>query len=238
VTLPPFHWWRTVFFLIPALVIATVVLGTLSLLSGLIDRSGRAAHGCARLWSRWLLWTAGVHVERVGLVPADLGSAIFVANHSSHYDTPIMFTSVPAQLRIIAKANLGLIPFVGWHLHRAGHLLVDRRNPGAAVLKKMRRLMDEGASLIVYPEGSRTPDGAVHEFKGGAFLLAIDAQLPLVPISISGSRAVMPRGRLMVCPGRVRVTIHEPIATKGLTRADARALAGRVEAVVASGVSR
>jgi 1-acyl-sn-glycerol-3-phosphate acyltransferase len=78
----------------------------------------------------------------------------------------------------------------------------------------------------------------VHEFKGGAFLLAIDAQIPLVPVSISGSRAVMPRGRLMVCPGHVRVTIHDPVATQGLTRADARALAGRVEAVVASAVSQ
>ena len=235
-TLPPFHWWRTVFFLIPALVVATVVLGTLSLVSGLIDHSGRAAHGCARLWSRWLLWTAGVRVERRGELPADLGSAIFVANHSSHYDTPIMFMSMPAQLRIIAKANLGKIPFVGWHLARAGHLLVDRSNPGPVVLRKMRRLMDRGASLIVYPEGQRTLDGCVQPFKGGAFLLAIDSGLPLVPVSIAGSRAVMPRDRLMVCPGHVRVTVHPPIATKGLTRADARALAARVQETVASAV--
>jgi 1-acyl-sn-glycerol-3-phosphate acyltransferase len=236
VTLPPFHWWRTVFYLIPALVVATVVLGTLSLLSGLIDPRGRLAHQCAQWWSRWLLWTARVHVEQVGTLPAEEASAVFVANHSSHYDTPIMFTAVPHQLRIIAKAALGRIPFVGWHLHRAGHLLIDRQKPGPAVLRKMRRMVSQGASLIVYPEGSRTPDGEVHTFKGGVFLLAIESALPIVPISIRGSRAVMPKGRLMVCPGRVRVTVHEAISTKDLTRDAARALAARVQSIVASGV--
>lgn len=235
-SVPPFHWWRTVFYLIPALVIATVILGTLSLLSGLVDTRGRLAHRCAQLWSQWLLWTAGVRVELRGSLPGDLASAVFVANHSSHYDTPILFTTVPAQLRIIAKATLGRIPFVGWHLLRAGHLLVDRTNPGPVVLRKMRRMIAQGASLIVYPEGSRTPDGIVQRFKGGAFLLAIDAGLPVVPISISGSRAVMPQGRLMVCPGHVRVTIHDAISTQGMTRADARALAGRVHDIVASAV--
>jgi 1-acyl-sn-glycerol-3-phosphate acyltransferase len=236
VTIPPFHWWRTVFYLIPALIVATVVLGTLSLLSGLIDRRGRLAHGCARLWSRWLLWTAGIRVTRRGEAPAGETSHVFVANHSSHYDTPIMFTSVPRQLRIIAKAALGRIPFVGWHLQRAGHLLIDRQNPGATVLRKMQRMVGQGASLIIYPEGSRTPDGRVHRFKGGVFLLAIDSGLPVVPISISGSRAVMPKGRLMVCPGDITVTIHDAIPTAGMTRDDARALAARVHEIVAGAV--
>jgi 1-acyl-sn-glycerol-3-phosphate acyltransferase len=236
VKVPPFHWWRTVFYLIPALVVATVILGTVSLVSGLVDRRGRLAHGCAQAWSRWLLWTAGIRVTRRGALPPDDTSHVFVANHSSHYDTPIMFTSVPRQLRIIAKAALGRIPFVGWHLSRAGHLLIDRQNPGATVLRRMQRMMSQGASLIIYPEGSRTTDGRVHRFKGGVFLLAIESGLPVVPISISGSYAVMPKGRLMVCPGDVRVTIHEAIPTKGLTREDARALAARVHDIVAAAV--
>lgn len=231
--LPPYHWWRTVFFLIPAVALYTIALGTVSLISSLVDARGRFAHECARWWSKLILWTTGVKFERRGAPPPST-SCIFVVNHASIYDIPILFSALPRQLRIIAKAALGRIPFVGWHLRRAGHLLVDRQNPGAAVLKKMQRMVQEGASLIVFPEGSRTNDGLVQRFKGGVFLLAIDTGLPIVPVSVSGSRTVMPKGRLMVCPATVRVTVHDPISTDGLTREDARGLADRVRTVVAS----
>jgi 1-acyl-sn-glycerol-3-phosphate acyltransferase len=237
VKLPPLSWWRTVFFLIPAITVYTIGLGVLSLLSSLVSSNGRFAHRCAQWWSHAILWTTGVKVERAGApLPSDQASCIFVANHSSHYDTPILFTALPRQLRIIAKAGLGRFPFIGWHLQRAGHLLIDRQNPGAAVLKKMRRMVAEGASLLAFPEGSRTPDGEVKKFKGGVFLLAIDAGLPIVPVSVSGSRQIMPKGRLAVRRGTVRVMVHEPIATAGLDRGDARALADRVRAVVVSAV--
>ncbi len=235
---PPFHWWRTVLFLIPTLALYTTVLGTLSLLSSVVGGRGVFAHRCAQWWSRLLLWTAGVRVERRGAaLPPDATSCIFVANHSSHYDTPILFTALPRQLRIIAKAALGRIPFVGWHLRRAGHLLIDRRNPGAAVIKKMHRMIRDGASLLVYPEGSRTRDGRVMKFKGGVFLLAIETGLPIVPVSVSGSRVVMPKDRLMVCPATVRVTVHEAIPTAGLTRDGARVLADHVREIVARDVA-
>jgi 1-acyl-sn-glycerol-3-phosphate acyltransferase len=234
---PPFHWWRTVFFLIPAIACYTIVLGTISLTAGLFDPSGRFSHRCAQWWARWILATTGVRVARIGapLPPANQ-SAIFVANHASIYDIPIVFTAVPYQLRIMAKATLGRVPFIGWHLQRSGHLLVNRSNPGAAIFKKMQRLATQGASLIVFPEGSRSPDGQVGRFKGGIFLLAIETGLPIVPITVVGSRAVMPKGRLMTCPADVRVVVHEPIATSGLTREDARGLADRVREVVASGL--
>lgn len=235
-TLPPLHWWRTVFYLIPALALFTIVLGTMSLVSSVFDAGGVFAHRCAQWWSRLLLWTAGVTIERRGVPPPEGTSCIFVANHSSHYDTPILFTALPRPLRIIAKAALGGIPFVGWHLRRAGHLLVDRKHPGAAVFKKMQRMAGQGASLIAYPEGSRTSDGQVMKFKGGVFLLAIETGLPIVPVSVSGSRRVMPKARLMVCPATVRVTVHETIPTVGLTRDDARALADRVRGIVAGDV--
>jgi 1-acyl-sn-glycerol-3-phosphate acyltransferase len=224
-----------VFYLIPTLALFTVVLGTMSLISGVFDSRGIFAHRCAQWWSRLLLWTAGVRIERRGVLPDEGSSCIFVANHSSHYDTPILFTSLPRQLRIIAKATLRHVPFVGWHLARAGHLLIDRKNPGAGVLKRMQKMTTQGASLIVYPEGARTRDGRVMKFKGGVFLLAIDNGWPIVPVSVSGSRAVMPRGRLMVCPATVRVTVHDAIPTTGMTREDARSLAERAREIVSSG---
>lgn len=234
---PPFHWWRTVFVLIPAISVYTIALGSMSLLGGLVDGSGRFAHRCAQMWARLILATSSVRINRQGeALPAVGESCIFVANHSSIYDTPILFTSIPRQLRIMAKAALGYVPFIGWHLSRSGHVLVNRKNPGAGIFKRMQRMARSGASLIIFPEGSRTSDGSVKKFKGGIFLLAIENGLPVVPVSITGSRVVMPKGRLMVCPAVVTVRIHAPIPTIGLSRDDARGLAERVRQIIAEDV--
>ena len=237
IRLPPYHWWRTVFFLIPAIAVYTIVLGTVSLLSTLVDPSGDVGHRCARAWAWLILRTTGVRVEVRGLEHLDAQrSSVFAANHQSIYDIPIVFWSLPVQLRIIAKASLGRFPFLGWHLQRTGHLLIDRTNPGAGVLKKMARLVGGARSLIVFPEGTRSVDGRVARFKGGTFLLAIDAGLPIVPLSIARSRHVMRKGRLMTCPGDVTLTVHPPIPTVDVTREQARELAERVRAVVRSAV--
>jgi 1-acyl-sn-glycerol-3-phosphate acyltransferase len=236
VSLPPYHWWRTVFFLIPAIGLYTIVLGTVSLLSTFVDRRGHFAHRCARAWSWLILKTTRVTVDVRGALPPGDRSYVFASNHQSIYDIPVLFWTLALQLRIIAKASLGGFPFLGWHLQRAGHLLVDRDNPGAGVLKKMQRMVMQRASLIIFPEGTRSRDGVVGRFKGGVFLLAIDSSLPVVPVSISGSRHVMLKGRLMTCPGHVRVTVHPPVETAGMTRADARALAARVRDEVAGDV--
>ncbi len=233
--LPPFHWWRTVFYLIPAVSLYTIVLGSLSLVSTLFDRSGNFAHRCARAWARLIVGTTGVRVAIIGLERLEQGrSYVFAANHQSIYDIPILFASIPAQLRIVAKESLGRIPFLGWHLRRAGHLLVDRRNPGPEIVKRMARLVGESSSLIVFPEGTRSVDGTVLRFKKGSFLVAIDARLPVVPVSVSGSRQVMKKGRLMVCPGEVRVTVHEPMPTADVSRGHVMAFADRVREIVAA----
>jgi 1-acyl-sn-glycerol-3-phosphate acyltransferase len=233
--LPPFHWWRTVFYLIPAVSLYTIVLGTASLLSTVVDRSGTFGHRCARAWAWLILKTTGVRVRVIGIEHLDSArSYVVAANHQSIYDIPILFTSLPLQLRIVAKDSLGRIPFLGWHLRRTGHLLVDRRNPGAGILKRMAQLVSAARSLIVFPEGTRSVDGTVGRFKGGIFLLAIDAGLPVVPVSIEGSRFVMKKGRLMVCPGDVTLTVHPPMQTTGISREQAREFAEGVRRVVMS----
>ena len=233
--MPPFHWWRTVFYLIPAVSLYTIVLGTLSLLSTLVDRTGDLGHRCARAWAWLILKTTRVRITVSGLEHIDPAkSYVFAANHQSIYDIPIVFLSIPMQLRIVAKQSLGRIPFMGWHLHHSGHLLVDRRNPGADIVEKMTRLVSERHSLIVFPEGTRSVDGTLGRFKKGSFVVAIDAQLPVVPVSIRGSRHVMKKGRLMVCPGEVTLAIHAPMPTAGVAREDVRAFAQRVRTVVAA----
>jgi len=230
-----YHWWRTVLFLIPAVSVYTVVLGTASLLSSVFDRRGDVGHKCARAWSWLILKTTGVHVDVTGLERLDPSrSYVFAANHQSFYDIPILFASLPFQLRIISKASVGRVPFLGWHLQRTGHVLVDRERPGPGIMKKMARLVGQQHSLFVFPEGTRSVDGSVGRFKGGSFLIAVQAGLPVVPISIQGSRHVMFRGCLMVCPGNVTVTVHEPIETSGVPRDAVRELSARVHDVVAS----
>ena len=234
---PPFDWWRTVFFLIPTIAVYTIVLGTLSVASSFIDRRGFFAHACARAWSWLILATTGVAVDATGIEALTPGRTyIFVSNHQSIYDIPILFSTLPYELRIIAKQSLGRVPFLGWHLQRTGHLLVDRRSPDRfGIFRQWSQLVSRGLSLIVFPEGTRSIDGRVVRFKAGSFLLAIQAGLPVVPVAMSGSRHVMLKNRLMVKPGRVSLVVRPPIETEGRYRPiveDAKRLADDVRAQI------
>lgn len=241
--IPPYHWWRTVFYLIPAISVYTIVLGAASIVSSLFDRRGYFAHGCARAWSWLILKTTRVKVRVDGLERLTPGTTyIFVANHQSHYDTPVIFSSLPYQLRIIAKDSLARFPVLGWHLKRGGHLFVDRRNPDkTGILTRWRALVSEGLSLIIYAEGTRSPDGKVARFKAGSFLLAIQAGLPVVPLAVIGTRAVMPKGRLRTEPGDVQLIVHDPIPAPAIAQPsvhDARKLAIRAHDIVAGTLAR
>ena len=236
--MPSFHWWRTVFWLIPAISVYTIVLGALSLASMAVDRRGRLAHGCARLWSRLILVTTGVrvHAGGGGLV-APGRSYVFVSNHQSIYDFPVLITSIPFQLRILAKASLGAFPVLGWHLRYTGHLLVDRTRAGRATLNQVAAMIRRGHSLIVFPEGTRSRDGRVGAFKRGLFLLAIDAGIPVVPVALTGTRHVMRKGMLTTRPGDVGIALHAPLSTAGLARGDAARLAERARDIIAATVA-
>lgn len=233
-SIPPFHWWRTVFYLIPAITVYTIVLGALSLASTAFGGRGGFAHRCARWWAWLILKTTGVEVEAVGLERIEAGgAAVYVSNHQSIYDIPILFWTLPVDLRILAKKSLGWFPFLGWHLRRAGHVLVDRKSAGPEVFAAVGRIMRDRLSLLVFPEGTRSADGRVGRFRGGIFHLAIQAGLPVVPVAVRRSRFVMKKGRLMTCPARVFVEIFEPIPTTGRPVGDARALAARVHDIIA-----
>lgn len=229
------HLLKTIVVLIPLISVYTIVCGTVSLASTVMDPSGRFAHRCARMWAWLILKTSGVNVRVAGLERLDPSrSYIFAANHQSIYDIPVVFATLPFDLRIIAKESLGKIPFLGWHLRRAGHVLVDRSNPGAGVVKKMGKLAAARQSLIVFPEGTRSLDGVVGRFKGGSFVIALESGVPVVPISLSGSRHVMLKGHVTVFPGEVLLTVHPPIETDGVARADVRAFADTVRTIVAA----
>lgn len=233
--MPGFHFWRTVLFLMPTIGLYTIVFGSLSLLFSLFDDTGRRGNWCPRLWARLILITTGVRVDVRGLDRLVPGTTyVFVSNHQSIYDIPVLFWYVPYQLRIIAKDSLGRVPFVGWHLRRSGNMLVDRSNPDrTAILEQWRALVRKGLSLIIFAEGTRSVDGRVGRFKAGAFQLAIEAGLPVVPLTIVGTRFVMRKGEVTVRPGFVELTVLDPVPTNtgewAPTFEDARRLAETVQ---------
>jgi len=229
--------------LAPAVTLYTIVFGTLSLVSNLWDRSGRFGHRSARAWSRLILATSRVRVEASGLERLRPETTyVFVANHQSLFDIPVVFWWLPFQIRVIAKESLGRVPFIGWHLRRAGNVLVDRSNPDrVAILATWRRLVTRGLSLIIFAEGTRSRDGRVGRFKAGSFMLAIETGIAVVPVSIAGTRDIMRRGHFVVRPGTVRLTVHEPISTAGIgltpTIDDARRLAAQAQEIIARAVN-
>ena len=208
----------------PLIILATIVLGSVNLAVSLFDSGGRKQVAIARFWSRLLLKIAGVKMTIEGLEKIDRnGSYVFVTNHVSFMDTPVVLGHIPVQFRFLAKKGLFSIPFLGYHLKRAGHIAVPRDNPRAA-LKTMaeagRIIRENGISVLIFPEGGRSLDAKLHEFKEGAAYIAIKAGVPAVPVGLIGVLEVLPMGSMNVRPGHVTMRIGDPIPTADLTLQD------------------
>jgi 1-acyl-sn-glycerol-3-phosphate acyltransferase len=222
---------------VPLIAFSTLGFGCAAILVGLLDRTGRRCRRLARLWARLLLRGLGVRVEVTGSGNVPSGPAVYAANHGSALDIPILFGYLPVDFRIIHKRSLYLIPVVGWNLYLAGHVGIDRGNAFRArrSLKAAAGRIHAGTSVAVFPEGTRSPDARVRPFKRGTFVLALDAQVPVVPLSLAGVKRVAPRGLFSLKPGTVRLCIHAPVATDGLGPEAAESLAEDVRRVVAEG---
>lgn len=222
---------RALFIADPLIVLATIVMGTISLVVSLFDSTGRAQHSVARIWSRMLLAAGGMKVVVEGIEKiSNLGGCVIVSNHLSLMDTPLVMGLIPLQFRFLAKKGLFKIPFIGYHLHRAGHIPVPRGDARASLrtlAEAARIIRERGVSVLVFPEGGRAP-GPLREFKEGAAYIAIKSGAPAVPIGISGTRQVLPMDSILVRPGKVRLRIGDPIPTTGLTLRDRAALTAQI----------
>ena len=215
----------------------TALCGTASLCGSLIDTRGRWQHACARFWSWLILKTGGIRVRVEGLEHVDPNQTlIFCANHPSAMDIPILFVHLPVQFRFVAKRELFMLPFVGWHLRRAGHIPVDRGRPREALksFDQAAAKVQEGCSVVLFPEGSRSRTGELGAFKAGTFYLAIRAGVPVVPITLNGTRHVHKPDTYHVRSGQTEMIIHLPIPTAGLTVDDVDALSARVREKILS----
>ncbi len=222
---------------VPLIVVSALVLGVFAILAGFVDRRGRTSRAVGSTWARFVLAALGVRVLVRGAEHVPAGPAVFAANHGSALDIPILLGHLPKDFRMIHKSSLSSVPVFGWSLRLAGHIAIDRRHPFRArrSLAIAGRRLREGASLAVFPEGTRSPDPRVRPFKRGSFVLAIEAGVPVVPISLDGVKRVVPRGIATLRPGTVRMTIHPPIETKDKEKNGALALAEDVRRIVAAG---
>jgi 1-acyl-sn-glycerol-3-phosphate acyltransferase len=218
--LPRLYCWRTNLIHIPVMAVITIVTGSLALLVSFFDKSGRMQQRVARVWARGLVWGAGCSLtvrgaENLGKYPV----AVYASNHTSYMDTPVVFASLPFQFRILAKKELWPIAFIGWYLDRSGQIPIDTVNPRATLssLGLGVKALRSGMPLFVFPEGARTPTGGLQNFLSGAAYLAIRAQVPVVPIALSGVYDLLPIHTRHLYPGELTLTAGEPIETTGMT---------------------
>ena len=233
--LPPLSRGRSNVLQAPLLFLVTGVCGTAALLISLVDRTGRVQHRIARLWARIAVRVSLSKLTIEGAVNfLKHPVAVYASNHTSYMDTPVVFAALPFQFRILAKKDLWSMPFIGWYLKRSGQMPIDTENPHATLssLGEGVKALRSGMPLFVFPEGSRTPTGELLPFLSGAAFLAIRAQVPLVPIALSGVYDLLPIHTHHLYPSKLTLRAGEPIETKGMTVRQTGELTERLRAAI------
>jgi 1-acyl-sn-glycerol-3-phosphate acyltransferase len=207
-------FFYTVFF------ISTILFGIAAIATSFVSHNSNWAHLIGRSWGNLNLWAAGVSVRVSGTENLDPRKPyVFLSNHQGWFDIFTLLGKLRVQFRWLAKEELFNVFILGRAMRAAGYIPIDRSDRKKAVesLHLAAEKVKEGTSIVIFPEGTRSPDGVLQEFKKGGFILAIKSQQHLVPIAISGSyRVLRKRGVWMIQPGVMDVTIDRPISTVDL----------------------
>ena len=198
----------------PLLLVLTALTATVTILFSLIGLGRTVGYYCPMLWARAFCLLSWVRVTVSGRDNIDKRTSyVFVANHQGSYDIFAVYGFLGHQFRWMMKKALENIPLVGYSCRVSGHIYVDKSSPAAIrrTMQEARQRLQGGISVVVFPEGSRERAGRLTPFKRGAYMLATELGLPVVPITIDGAYAVMPRDAKLPRPGHIRLTIHKPI---------------------------
>ncbi|HLA51549.1 MAG TPA: lysophospholipid acyltransferase family protein [Thermodesulfobacteriota bacterium] len=197
----------------------TIFIFIIVIISLAFDRSGNSIHSIGALWSRILLFLSGVTVEIKGAENLFQDSPqILASNHRGAFDILALQGFIPIQFRWVAKKSLFKIPIIGWSMSLAGYVSIDREKAGSAYksIERAAEKVKKGASVLIFPEGTRSSAGSLLPFKRGGFLLAIKSGVPIVPVSIRGTENLMKKESILIRPGAVKVVIGKPISTEGV----------------------
>lgn len=214
----------------------TIFLFIIVMLSLIFDRSGNSVHSIGGLWSRVLLFLSGVTVELKGAENLLKDKPqILAANHQGAFDILAFQAFIPIQFRWVAKRSLFKIPIIGWSMSLAGYVGIDRERAGSAY-KSIEAAADKvksGTSVLIFPEGTRSASGELLPFKRGSFLLAVKSGVPVIPISITGTKDIMKRESILIKPGAINIVVGKPIETTGV---DEKVLMNEVRKAIEGGL--
>ena len=227
----PLYQWGVY---IPFLGLSTALLGTAASLVAPLAGPPQASR-IGMLWSRANAAMTPMRVNLVGRERIDPAqSYVIVANHQSHFDVFALYGWLPIDFRWVMKAELRRVPFLGFACEQVGHVFIDRSNPraAAAAIDAARPQLVGGTSIIFFPEGTRSDDGALLPFKKGAFHLALELGLPVLPVAITGTKHILPNRTLRLRPGRVEMVVCDPIPVDGYARDEVDALSAASRAAI------
>ena len=216
-------------------ILATLVMGSLVIVLSLFIRSGDPLHKIARFWGKSILVVSRIKVSVNGLPGIDFRDPyIYMANHQSNFDIPVLLGHLPVQFRWLAKMELFKIPIFGRAMRKAGYISIDRYDRESAFksLDVAAQKIKSGVSVLIFPEGTRSRDGKIKAFKKGGFVLAIDSGVPIIPVVIKGTRAIMTKGKFRVNPGHVSMVVHPPVETAAYTRESKEGLMASVRGIM------
>ncbi|MEO6695176.1 MAG: lysophospholipid acyltransferase family protein [Ignavibacteria bacterium] len=194
-----------------------IIIAVLTIIVSPFDKSGKVIHYLSKTFGKGILFIAGVKVNVTGRENLDYTkSYIFISNHASFFDIPILMKAIPNNVRFIYRDSLTKIPILGWGMFLGGYIPINRENVRGAIktLKKAAVKVIEGISVVIFPEGTRSEDGLLGEFKRGMFVIADEAKVPLVPTIIIGSNKIMPRNKFAIRSGSVKVVFNTPVNYK------------------------
>ena len=215
--------------------IATIILGIPVMIAGMLSRTGNLAFSISKIWAYVILAVSFVRTEIKNKEKLLKGTSyIIISNHQSQFDILALITTLGIQFRWIIKKELLKVPIFGYALYTSRNIFIDRSNTTSAIesINKGVDRLPKDAGVMVFAEGTRSPDGQIHEFKKGGFMIAIARKIPILPDTVNGSRRVLPKGSLVVKPGKIQVVIGDPIDTSGYTTNTAQELIDKTRQTV------